>query len=68
MEQPHNISLYPGTGSADGSSGDHILVAPAYTVSEEDINLIVDKIANVIEEFFDQTLTASEKTSATKPL
>lgn len=52
MRRPHNISLYPGTGSVEGRLGDHILIAPAYNVTEEEIRLIVDKTASVIEGFF----------------
>ncbi len=35
MKDPHNISLYPGTGAVDGTLGDHILIAPAYNVEEK---------------------------------
>ncbi|KAG9686998.1 PLP-dependent transferase, partial [Aureobasidium melanogenum] len=49
---PHNITLYPGTGTADGKIGDHILLAPAYNVTAEVIELIVQKTAKVIEEYF----------------
>jgi len=52
MQEPHNISLYPGTGSVDGKSGDHILIAPAYTVTEHDVRHIVDTTARVIQQFF----------------
>ncbi|KAK3686722.1 hypothetical protein LTR37_019514 [Vermiconidia calcicola] len=52
MQEPYNISLYPGTGTADGRRGDHVLLAPAYNVTEEDIRYIVDTTASVIEQFF----------------
>ncbi|EMC92237.1 hypothetical protein BAUCODRAFT_282810 [Baudoinia panamericana UAMH 10762] len=52
MQQPYSISLYPGTGSADGKRGDHILLAPAYTATEEDIAEIVSTTGRVIEHFF----------------
>ena len=52
MTEPYNISLYPGTGTVDGRRGDHILLAPAYNVSEEDIHHIVDTTATVIKQFF----------------
>ncbi|KAG9829092.1 PLP-dependent transferase, partial [Aureobasidium melanogenum] len=52
LSDPHNITLYPGTGTADGKIGDHILLAPAYNVTAEVVELIVQKTARVIEEYF----------------
>ena len=52
MEEKYSISIYPGSGSVDGTSGDHVLLCPAYTVAQADIELIVDRAATVIEDFF----------------
>lgn len=52
MKEPYNISLYPGSGTTDGRRGDHVLLAPAYNVSAEDIHTIVDRAAAVITKFF----------------
>ena len=52
MQDPFNISLYPGSGTADGRRGDHILIAPAYDVTEDEIRHIVDTTAKVIKQFF----------------
>lgn len=52
MQEPYNISLYPGTGSVDGRRGDHVLLAPAYTVSEKDIRHIVEITEAVVRQFF----------------
>lgn len=52
MQPPFNISLYPGTGTVDGVKGDHILLAPAYNVTSDEIRMIVDIVAAVIEGFF----------------
>jgi adenosylmethionine-8-amino-7-oxononanoate aminotransferase len=52
MQSPFNISIYPGTGTADGVKGDHIMLAPAYNVTSEDVHLIVEITAAVIETFF----------------
>ena len=52
MQEPYNISLYPGSGTKDGLKGDHVLLAPAYNVTEEEIRHIVDTTAAVITEFF----------------
>lgn len=50
--EPYNISLYPGNGTVDGTNGDHILIAPAYNVTEDEVRLIVETAAKVIEDFF----------------
>ncbi|KAK4976563.1 hypothetical protein LTR66_010820 [Elasticomyces elasticus] len=54
MQRPYNISLYPGSGSADGTSGDHIILAPAFNVSVTDVELIVHLTVRVIGDFFDE--------------
>jgi hypothetical protein len=52
MEEPYNISLYPGNGTVDGKRGDHILVAPPYNSTSEEIDLIGTRTADVVEKFF----------------
>lgn len=52
MQNPYNIFLLPGTGSIDGFRGDHIVLAPAYNVAEQDIRDIVESVAAVITDFF----------------
>lgn len=37
------LMVYPGSGTVDGRVGDHILFAPAYTVSTEESYEIVDR-------------------------
>jgi hypothetical protein len=54
LSDPHNITLYPGSGTVDGRVGDHILLAPAYNVTVDVIELIVRKTAAVVEEYFAQ--------------
>ena len=51
------IMLYQGSGTVDGTLGDHILLAPAYTATESLIMEIVDLTQRVIEEYF-ETLEA----------
>ena len=53
MQAPYNISLYPGSGTADGIKGDHILIAPAYNVTSADVHMIVDTTASVVSAFFE---------------
>lgn len=54
MQEPHMISLYPGTGSVLGTSGDFVLLAPAYTCTAQEINLIAEKTAAAIEAWFER--------------
>jgi hypothetical protein len=56
MQSPFNISIYPGTGTADGVNGDHILLAPAYNVTSKDVHMIVDTTVSVIEAFFNGSI------------
>ena len=53
LEEGYNISLFAASGSADGWHGDHILLAPPYTVSAADVEEIVNRICMVIEVVFD---------------
>jgi adenosylmethionine-8-amino-7-oxononanoate aminotransferase len=52
MQPPFNISIYPGSGTADGVMGDHVLLAPAYNITSGEVRLIVDTVATVVEAFF----------------
>jgi len=64
MEEPYNISIYPGTGTVDGKSGDHVLLAPAFTVTSLEIEMIVDRAASVIEDFFKDLELVQKKAGA----
>ena len=50
----YNMTTYPGTGTADGYVGDHVLLAPAYNVTHDVIDKIVDTMGKVIEEVFQE--------------
>jgi adenosylmethionine-8-amino-7-oxononanoate aminotransferase len=56
----HGIHVYPGAGTVDGTNGDHIMIMPAYNINEEDIDTIVDRIARLVELYFDE-LDASKE-------
>jgi len=43
------VAVYPGAGTVDGYKGDHVIIAPPYTVSDEDLR----KIVNVLREAYD---------------
>ena len=50
--------MLPGGGVVDGTSGDLIVLAPAYTVSREDVDLIVQRTATAIEHVLGRASTA----------
>jgi adenosylmethionine-8-amino-7-oxononanoate aminotransferase len=39
-----NVLLYPGQGCVDGSRGDHVLLAPPFTITPEECELIADAL------------------------
>ncbi|MGJ5621218.1 aspartate aminotransferase family protein [Sulfitobacter sp. MF3-043] len=43
------VIFYPSQGCADGTAGDHVLIAPCYTSTEEEIDTIIETLAQVIE-------------------
>ena len=44
------LMIYPSGGTVDGRTGDHILLAPPYNVSDDEIEMIVDLLGDTIEE------------------
>jgi len=52
LEPKHNVSLYGCSGTVDGIRGDHLVLAPPYIVSKEEIDILVDTLAKVLEEIF----------------
>ena len=43
------VICYPAQGCADGVRGDHVLLAPCFTSTPEEIDLIVDVLARAID-------------------
>ncbi|KAH0551231.1 hypothetical protein GP486_007462 [Trichoglossum hirsutum] len=54
IDPKYSMTTYPGTGTADGYVGDHVLLAPAYNVTHDIIDKIVDTMGAVIEEVFQE--------------
>lgn len=44
------LMVYPAAGCVDGTAGDHVVIAPPYTVSLAEIDEIVDRLALAIED------------------
>ncbi|TFV79952.1 aspartate aminotransferase family protein [Bradyrhizobium frederickii] len=43
------LGCYPGGGTVDGVRGDHVLLAPPYIASADEIDLIVDKLGSAVD-------------------
>ncbi|KUI52547.1 hypothetical protein VP1G_10474 [Cytospora mali] len=52
ISPPFNMTVYPGTGTVDGVNGDHIILAPSYLVTKDDVDHIVEVVSNVIKKVF----------------
>lgn len=53
ISAPFNITMYPGTGTYDGISGDHVILAPAYNITQEDAEYIATLTSDVVHQVFD---------------
>lgn len=51
------VAVYPGMGTIDGYSGDHILIAPPYTITEVEIRVI----ARVVREACRYVVTSLDR-------
>lgn len=43
------LGIYPGTGTVDGISGDHVIIAPPYVVNEHELLDIVDRLGAAVD-------------------
>ena len=43
------LICYPAQGTIDGKSGDHVLIAPPFIISEEEINILVERLSLAIQ-------------------
>jgi adenosylmethionine-8-amino-7-oxononanoate aminotransferase len=43
------LLVYAMGGTIDGRRGDHILLAPPFTVQDKDLDLIIDRLADAID-------------------
>jgi len=43
------LACYPGGGTVDGRSGDHVLLAPPYIATSDEIDMIVDRLGAAVD-------------------
>jgi len=44
------LACYPAGGSVDGRSGDHVLLAPPYISTQDDIDMIVERLGVAVDQ------------------
>jgi adenosylmethionine-8-amino-7-oxononanoate aminotransferase len=54
------MTVYPGTGTADGVCGDHIIIAPSYIITHEEVDLIVKVVSAVVYDVFKRILLSRD--------
>jgi adenosylmethionine-8-amino-7-oxononanoate aminotransferase len=60
-----NMGIYIGVGTMDGVRGDHVILSPAYNVTKEEIETIVERMVGAINDVFgDPRLIAEANSSA----
>jgi adenosylmethionine-8-amino-7-oxononanoate aminotransferase len=43
------LLVYPGGGTIDGQRGDHVLLAPPYNVTNAELDVIVERLAQAVD-------------------
>lgn len=46
----NGVTVYPGGGSVDGERGDHVLITPPLTITDEQVDEMVDRLHGTFEE------------------
>jgi len=59
----NGLICYPASGTADGVAGDHVLLAPPFTISEDEVGLLVERLARSIAETLARTAPTAEPRS-----
>ncbi|KAI1374649.1 PLP-dependent transferase [Hypoxylon crocopeplum] len=52
LAAPHNLSVYVGQGCAGNGRGDHVMIMPAYNVTHDVVETIVDRFVDVLDDVF----------------
>jgi adenosylmethionine-8-amino-7-oxononanoate aminotransferase len=58
ISEPFNMTMYPGSGTVDGVRGDHIILAPTYICTAEDVKHIAKTAAAAINQVFSKLSAA----------
>ncbi len=52
----NGLICYPNATSADGERGDHVLLAPPFIISENELDVLVDTLATSIDQVIDSVI------------
>ncbi|XDG01147.1 hypothetical protein ABKA04_000762 [Annulohypoxylon sp. FPYF3050] len=52
LNAPYNLAIYYGQGCAGQGTGDHIMIMPAYNVTQDVVDMIVDRFVAVLDDVF----------------
>jgi hypothetical protein len=58
------VLVYPGGGAAPEGTGDHVLLAPSFLATEEDLEQMVDRLVRAIEQVSVEWLGSNGRTRA----
>ena len=47
--QDLGLICYPSSGTADGTAGDHVLLAPPFTIKDIELHELIEKLASTLE-------------------
>ncbi|KAK8011270.1 PLP-dependent transferase [Apiospora arundinis] len=59
LTEPYKIAIYPGTGTADGVNGDHVILSPPYNITAAEVEKIVNIMRRLVDDFFSSKAKAS---------
>lgn len=49
LAQNAGLVCYPGGGGVDGRNGDHVLLAPPFIISDDEIGILVDRLGDAVD-------------------
>jgi adenosylmethionine-8-amino-7-oxononanoate aminotransferase len=52
------LLCYPMAGTIDGRAGDHVVLAPAYVATEDDLAVIVERLGSAVDRAIASTRSA----------
>ncbi len=55
----NGLICYPASGTADGVAGDHVLLAPPFNISDDELTTLVERLGRSIEEALARTAPAA---------
>ncbi|KAI1846771.1 hypothetical protein JX265_014022 [Neoarthrinium moseri] len=58
LTESYGIAVYPGTGTVDGISGDHVIVSPPYNTTADEIEEIMSIIERLVNDYFKEKKVA----------